>query len=336
MAVVAPIRPVQAGRMLTINGLSKRYGEVQAIDGVDLTVPPGRLVGFVGPNGAGKSTTMRAVFGLVAPDAGEILLDGTTIDGGGLRRIGYLPEQRGLYPKMAIGHQVRYFAQLKGVGKTAATEAADRLRHELGLGDRTGDALDALSHGNQQRVQLAVALVHRPDLLILDEPFNGLDPVAVEVLQQLLVERAARGTGILFSSHQLDLVERLCTDVVVIDGGRILAAGDLGDLRRQAGRTLDVAVDRPLVPVLDAVRAALPGEPQILASSTRMVRLALDDDRSLDHLLTALRDVGEVTRFQFGPPSLSDLFASIIGSGNSNGAAGTPGPGSAPLPEVSR
>jgi ABC-2 type transport system ATP-binding protein len=307
--------------MLTIRDLSKRYGEVQAVDGVDLTVEAGRLVGFVGPNGAGKSTTMRSVFGLVAPDAGEIAIDGAPVDGRNLRRVGYLPEQRGLYPRMGVAAQIEYFAQLKGTSATAASRATRELLDELDLSDRAGDPLEALSHGNQQRVQLAAALVHDPDLLILDEPFNGLDPVAVPILQELLTERARQGTGILFSSHQLDLVERLCTDVAVIVGGRIRAAGSLDHIRRQAGRTLEVEVERPLAPVEDVIRDTLAGRGRMLGGSTRTARIALDDGGDLDRLLAALRQVGEVSRFWFGPPSLTDVFAQIVNGNDAGDAA---------------
>ena len=205
--------------MLEVRGLRKHYGDVVAADGVDLTVERGRITGFLGPNGAGKSTVMRSVFGLVDPDAGEIRLDGASIDAPGLRRIGYLPEQRGLYPKMPIGEQVEFFGRLKGMPAAEARRVGSEVLGELGLGDRLASPLDQLSHGNQQRVQLAVALVHEPDVLLLDEPFNGLDPVAVLVLADLLRARADAGAAVLFSSHQLDVVTDLVDDVTIIAAG---------------------------------------------------------------------------------------------------------------------
>jgi ABC-2 type transport system ATP-binding protein len=299
--------------MLTITGLTKRYGRVVAVDGVDLHVPKGRLVGFVGPNGAGKSTTMRSVFGLVEPDAGTIAVDGHPVDGATLRRVGYMPEQRGLYPKMPVGQQVEFFARLKGMEEDARSATRDLLE-EVGLGDRIDDPLDALSHGNQQRVQLAVALVHRPDLLLLDEPFNGLDPVAVQLLQDRLVDRSRQGVGVLFSSHQLDLVERLCTDVVIIVDGKVRAAGPLEEVRKRAGRTLEVVVDRPLTPVPDTLAAVLPERATVLDATTRSARVSLEDDRALGAVLPALQSAGgDLARFSFGPPSLADVFVQIVG-----------------------
>ena len=183
--------------MLRIDGLTKRYGPVLAVDDVSLGVEPGRMVGFVGPNGAGKSTTMRAIFGLVAPDAGTITWHGDIVGRDQHRRFGYMPEQRGLYPKMAIAEQVAYFAELKGIRRRPARKRAEELLGSLGLGDRATDPLEKLSHGNQQRVQLAASLANDPDLLVLDEPFSGLDPVAVETLNEVLVERVAAGAGAL-------------------------------------------------------------------------------------------------------------------------------------------
>ena len=244
--------------MLEISNLTKRYGDLLAVDDVSLTVPRGRIVGFVGPNGAGKSTTMRSVFGLVEPDGGTIAWDGAPVDRSSLARFGYMPEQRGLYPKMKVADQIGFFAELKGVERSTARTRAAEILASLDLADRADDPLEKLSHGNQQRVQLAVSLVTDPDLLVLDEPFNGLDPVAVETLQQALRERVSRGVGVLFSSHQLDLVERICDELVVIVDGRVRAAGTVAEVRGASGTKLcTIEVDRPLMPLVDAFKAAL-------------------------------------------------------------------------------
>ena len=295
--------------MLEISHLSKRFGEVRAVHDVSFTVPRGRIVGFVGPNGAGKSTTMRSVFGLVEPDAGSITWNGAPVDSTSTARFGYMPEQRGLYPKMKVAEQVRFFAQLKMIPKGVADANAHELLARLGLEDRVDDQLEKLSHGNQQRVQLAVALANDPELMILDEPFNGLDPVAVNTLQEVLEERVAAGTGVLFSSHQLELVERLCDEVVMITEGEIRARGTVAGVRAQAGlRYVDIEVDRPIMPLTDALLGV-----DIVRSETSTATVSVLSDQDLDGLLAAARSAGTVTRFSFDLPPLADVFVEIAG-----------------------
>ncbi|MEL6985859.1 MAG: ATP-binding cassette domain-containing protein, partial [Actinomycetota bacterium] len=283
--------------MLQITNLTKRYGDLLAVDGVSLSVPAGRIVGFVGPNGAGKSTTMRSIFGLVAPDDGQIMWHGRPIDADAVARIGYMPEQRGLYPKMKVGEQIAYFAELKGVDRRTARERTGKILADLNLADRIDDPLEKLSHGNQQRVQLAVSLVTEPELLILDEPFNGLDPVAVETLNQVLRERVSRGVGVLFSSHQLDLVERICDELVVIVGGRVRAAGTVASVRAASGtRLCTIEVDRPIVPLADVIQAP------VLSSTTRSVVVEVTDEADLEGLLTRAKQAGTLSRFDYDLP----------------------------------
>lgn len=219
--------------MLRLSGVTKNYGTRRVLDDVGFTVESGRLTGFVGGNGAGKTTTMRIALGVLAADAGTVEIDGTPITSEDRRRFGYMPEERGLYPKMKVGEHIAYLARLHGYSKAAATANAERLLDRLGLGERLGDTVETLSLGNQQRAQIAAALVHDPEVLILDEPFSGLDPLAVEVVAGVLTERAAAGVAVLFSSHQLDVVERLCDDLVIIAGGTIRAAGSRDQLRAE-------------------------------------------------------------------------------------------------------
>src|SRR5215472_13645134 len=206
--------------MLGFDGVTKRFGSLTAVDGCTFAARPGRLTGFLGPNGAGKTTAMRAVFGLVELDAGTIRWDGAPVSAAERARFGYMPEERGLYPRMRVQDQLVYLGQLCGRGARDVARSVDGWLERLGLAGRAADRLDALSHGNQQRVQLVAALVGDPDLLVLDEPFSGLDPIAMEAMGGLLSEVAAGGVTVLFSSHQLDLVEDLCHDVVIIDHGR--------------------------------------------------------------------------------------------------------------------
>lgn len=221
--------------MLELQHLGKRYGDRVALDDVSFTVGAGRLTGFVGGNGAGKTTAMRIVLGVLAADTGTVAIDGAPVTDLDRRRFGYMPEERGLYPKMRVLEQTVYLARLHGWSPAAARRNATELLERLGLAERLDDTVESLSLGNQQRAQIAAALVHRPEVLVLDEPFSGLDPMAVQTVQSVLADAAASGAPVLFSSHQLDVVERLCDDLVIIADGRIRAAGTRDDLREQHG-----------------------------------------------------------------------------------------------------
>ena len=292
--------------MLELQDLSKRYGDVAALDGLSLTARPGRLLGFLGPNGAGKTTAMRSVFGLVRLDAGRVTWEGRPIGADDLLRFGYMPEQRGLYPRMPSGAQLVYLARLHGVPEEAAEAAASRWLERLGLGDRGDDPVNDLSHGNQQRVQLAAALVHDPELLVLDEPFSGLDPLGVEAMSQVLRDRAADGTTVVFSSHQLDLVEELCDDVVIIAGGRDRLAGTLADVRASASHR------RVEVRIAGALATAPPGA-EIEGEREGVVRMRVPAHETPGSLLRSLSEQGPVERFAFEPPSLSEIFREAVG-----------------------
>jgi len=217
--------------MLQIENVTKSFGDRVALDDVSFTVGAGRLTGFVGGNGAGKTTAMRIILGVLACDSGRVTLDGRPLTPHDRRRFGYMPEERGLYPKMRVHEQLVYLARLRGVRARDAAARADELIDRLELTERRDEPIEKLSLGNQQRAQIAAALVHDPDVLVLDEPFSGLDPMAVETVLGVLGEFAARGAPVLFSSHQLDLVERLCDDLVIIAGGAIRAAGSRDELR---------------------------------------------------------------------------------------------------------
>ena len=250
--------PVAASE-LVVEGLEKSFGDLVVLRGLSLEVTPGRILGFLGRNGAGKTTTMRCIFGLLDQDAGSIRYGGQQLTRPIRRQFGYMPEERGLYPKMSIITQLVHFGRLAGMGRREARDAAMSWLDQLGLADRSKDRLDTLSHGNQQRVQLAAALVHGPQVLVLDEPFSGLDPVGVGEMGAVLREAAARGATILFSSHQLELVEDLCVDVAIINGGVTVAHGDLATIRSQAEvRRVEVTVaGAPWVP--DVTGAVLVG-----------------------------------------------------------------------------
>jgi ABC-2 type transport system ATP-binding protein len=294
--------------MLDILDLSKAYGTVTALDHATFSVRPGRLVGFLGPNGAGKTTTMRCIFGLAKPDGGSIAWAGRPIDRAARLRFGYMPEQRGLYPRMKVADQLTYFAEQHGLGARDAKKAAATWLETLGVADRAGSKLEALSHGNQQRVQLGAALVHEPELLVLDEPFSGLDPLGIETMSAILRARAAAGVAVVFSSHQLDLVEDVCEDVVIIHHGRIVAAGPIDELRAASTRRhLEVEV------VGDGNRWLM-AHPELIVQETRgdLARLLAEADVDLTAILAAASAAGPVRRFAFQPPTLSELFLELV------------------------
>jgi ABC-2 type transport system ATP-binding protein len=302
--------------VLEIDGLVRTYGPVRALDGMTFAVEPGSVTGFLGPNGAGKTTTMRAVFGLVALDAGEVRWDGRPIDHRARARFGYLPEERGLYPTMRVLDQLQYLGRLRGMPAAEATDEARRWLADLGLTDRAGDSIEELSLGNQQRVQLIGALIHRPDVLVLDEPFSGLDPVAVDALSKVLVAEARRGATVLFSSHQLDLVEDLCERAVVVDRGRVVAEGTIDDLTAGADPVLEVAV--PADPDGNWARTLDGSGTTVVAVSGGRVRLAVGEGKGsaaerAARVLDAARTAGPISHFAFERRSLAEVFLGTVG-----------------------
>jgi ABC-2 type transport system ATP-binding protein len=228
--------------MLSVAGLTRRFGDHLALDEVSFDVAPGRMTGFVGANGAGKTTTMRIILGVLAATAGEVRWNGTPLTQAVRRDFGYMPEERGLYPKMKIRDQLVFFGRLHGLDPVRAAERTDKILERLNLAERAGDALETLSLGNQQRVQIAAALVHEPVALVLDEPFSGLDPIAVDLMADLLRDEVSVDVPVLFSSHQLDLVERLCDDLVVLSGGKVVASGPVAELAGGTGSTYRLVV----------------------------------------------------------------------------------------------
>jgi ABC-2 type transport system ATP-binding protein len=297
--------------VLELDGLTRRFGHVVALDDLTFSVAPGRMCGFVGPNGAGKTTAMRIALGVLEPDAGRVRWNGAPLDAPTRARFGYMPEERGLYPKMRVRSQLVYFARLHGLAAADAAAAAERWIGRLGLAERAGDRVEALSLGNQQRVQLGVALVHDPEVLVLDEPFSGLDPVGVDVMSGVLRERADAGVPVVFSSHQLELVERLCEDVAIVNRGRLVASGAVAELRER-GRG---GVERLRIRVEGdgdgAWLARVPGA-ELAETGARGLLVRLDAGAHPDAVLDAARAAGTVTHFSLERPSLADLFRAAV------------------------
>ena len=294
--------------MLEVDGLTKRYGSKLALSNLSFSVRPGEVYGFVGANGAGKTTAMRIMLGVLVADTGQVRWQGQPVTFETRRRFGYMPEERGLYPKMRVTEHLVYLARLHGLDQATATRSADELTERLGVADRRKDAIEKLSLGNQQRVQLAAALVHDPEVLVLDEPFSGLDPVGVDALAGVLLERARRGVPVVFSSHQLDLVERLCDSVGIINAGRMVATGTVDDLRAQEGRR------QLLVSVRNAPAGwagALPGV-TVVSERRGEVVLELADGADDQDVLAAASRAGRVEHFSWRQPTLTELFREAV------------------------
>lgn len=294
---------------LEVRDVVHRFGDRVALDGLSLAVLPGVLTGLLGPNGAGKTTLIRVLLGVLTPQRGDVRYDGKPVDEGVRRHWGYMPQERGLYPGMPAGEQVAYFGRLHGLSRRDAEHRARNLLEELELADRWRDRTDKLSGGLQQRLQLAAALVHDPEVIVLDEPFAGLDPVAVESLSESLRQRARQGRTVLFSSHQLDLVQNLCEDITMVDRGRTVLQGDVARLRAASGgRQLRLHVESAGREWL----LRLPGV-TVVSDEADEIRLALPPTTDPLEVLDAARTAGHVTDFGLDLPTLSQLFLTAAG-----------------------
>jgi ABC-2 type transport system ATP-binding protein len=300
--------------LLQVDDVTKTFGGRAALSNVSFGVGPGRITGFVGANGAGKTTAMRIILGVLSPDSGRVTLDGAALTATDRRTFGYMPEERGLYPKMRVAEQITYFGRLHGMSARDASGSTAALLERLDLAPRANDTVDSLSLGNQQRAQIAAALVHRPTALVLDEPFSGLDPIGVDAVLTVLRDVAADGAPVLFSSHQLDLVERLCDDLVIIANGRVRASGSRERLRAEHGHDrYELDIDRP------------PGSPEgslgWLRGVPGVIVVDLDDGHSVfdaadpsiaQAVLRRALAAGPVRRFAPKQPSLAQIFREVI------------------------
>ncbi len=292
--------------MLELDHITRHYGKNTALDELTFNVGEGEVVGFLGPNGAGKTTAMRAVLGIVRPDSGELRWRGQRIGLDSRLRFGYMPEERGLYSTMVIVEQLIFLGRLHGMSRDAARTSAEQWMDVLGIAHRAEQRLDGLSLGNQQRVQLAAALLHSPDLLVLDEPFSGLDPTGIEALGEVLIEQAQRGVAVVFSSHQLDLVEGLCSRVVIINKGRTITTGTVQELT-ETSEMLLVRVDG----IDDGWARNLNGV-TVLDTTPVGVRVRLSEGVTSQVVLDAARKAGTVTHFSFERRRLSEVFRQAV------------------------
>jgi ABC-2 type transport system ATP-binding protein len=294
--------------ILELHGLTRRFGAVTALDGLSFSVPSGEVVGFLGPNGAGKTTAMRAIFGLTDLESGSVRWNGALVGPAERRRFGYMPEERGLYPNMLVAEEVEYLGRLHGLGALGASAATKLWLERLEVADRATSKVETLSHGNQQRVQLAAALVHDPEVLVLDEPLAGLDPTAIDVIGQVLVDQAKAGRCVLISSHQLDLVEDLCESVAIVDHGRLVVSGTVDELATKGARRLAIRIEG------DRQGAWAQTIPGVTVSEIQggEIRLILEDSAESDVVLDAARTAGRVTKFVFERRRLSEVFREAV------------------------
>ena len=291
--------------MLSVNEVTKRFGSLLALDGVSFTVERGEIVGFLGPNGAGKTTTMRAIVGLLTIDDGSVSWQGNPVDAIARQRFGYMPAERGMYQRMKVRDHLVYYARLSGLTAPAAARTANTWLERLSLTDRGTDTVQSLSSGNQQRVQLALALLNEPDLLVLDEPFSGLDPVATETLSDVLREQVANGVALLLSSHQLDLVAEVCSAVVIVDHGRVVLQGEVNGLRAASPqRYVEVEFAEPTATVW--AEAAL-------SNGGRKHRVSVAGDVDPAGLIAEARIRGQLVGYSYAPPDLSEVFLNAVG-----------------------
>jgi len=305
---------------LQLNNVTKSFRKLVAVENLTLHVPRGSMFGLLGANGAGKTTTLRMVLSILRPDAGTITWDGEAIASIARSRFGYLPEERGLYPKMKAGEQLVFLAGLNDIGSKEANRRAKEWLGRVGLGGEWGRKVEELSKGNQQKVQVLAALIHDPDLMLLDEPFSGLDPINTEILRETLLQRRDQGRTIIFSSHRLEQVEELCDHVAIIHRGRLLAAGPMSELKKQSGRALvELGFKLPAnsAPALDSFISGL-GSDTLIVRERRSdsVRIELQDGLTPENVLQAALSSGpgEIKRFEIVQPTLQEIFISAVGA----------------------
>jgi ABC-2 type transport system ATP-binding protein len=296
---------------LLVEHVSKAFTNVQAVDDLSLEVRQGGIFGFIGPNGAGKTTTIRMILDIIRPDAGKITWNGKPVSDVPRRAWGYLPEERGLYPKMAVDEQLIFLARLYGMSKTQVERDLTEWLERFQITQNRHKRVEELSKGNQQKIQFLATILHDPEILIMDEPFSGLDPVNVSMLKDAFMEMHRRGKTIIFSTHQMEQVEELCEDIAIINKGQIVIGGPLRQVKRSSGRTLvRLAIDNdPVIPWLDQI----PGV-KVLKRRQDYVEMELFAPATPDMILqAALRQGAPITRFELVEPSLNDIFIERVG-----------------------
>lgn len=316
---------------LELRQIVKRFGTFVAVDALDLTVESGEVIGFLGPNGAGKTTTIRMIMSILHPDSGSICVLGHPDAAEVKDRIGYLPEERGLYRKMSVGATLEYFGHLKGLSGAELRRRTDASLASVGLVEWKRKPVEALSKGMSQKLQFVAALIHQPEFVILDEPFSGLDPINTELLRRLFHELRQRGTTVIFSTHQMEHAERLCDRVVLINRGRKLLDGGVAEIRERFSTRLVLVEGEGDFHAL----ASLPGaaDPEIMAGRAR---LRLSGELEPDTVLRRAMDLARVTRFEVQRPDLHDIFVRLVQEDSEARGLGVPAAAVKPAPALPR
>jgi ABC-2 type transport system ATP-binding protein len=292
---------------LALDRVEKSFGKVRAVDGVSFRVEPGSICGLIGPNGAGKTTTIRMIMSIIYPDTGEVRVLGQPNAESVKDRLGYLPEERGLYKKMKAGSMLAYLARLKGMPRREAARRAGRMLDEFGLGEWADRKCEALSRGMGQKVQILGSLIHDPDLVILDEPFSGLDPVNLELMRELILRTKRDGRTVIFSTHAMEQAEQLCDFIVMIDGGKIVLDGPLAEVKAAAGKGIQLDYDGDGAALRD-----LPGVTR-LNDAGKSAEIFLEEGADPQAILAALVGKVAVRRFDLREPSLHEIFVRKVG-----------------------
>lgn len=294
--------------ILQTQNIHKSFSEKLVLKGVNLSVESGRALGLLGRNGAGKTTAIRIIMQVFSPDSGSVLLDGRPIHSAKIK-IGYLPEERGLYPKKPIMSQLIYFGKLSGLSARQAEQNGDRLIKRLGMEEYRNKRLDTLSKGNQQKIQLVATLISDPDIVILDEPFSGLDPVNSMLLKDIVKELIGEGKIVLFSSHQMNYIEEFCSDIAIINGGKIVLAGDIKEIKKSYDRKNIEITSVKAQDITDYIRAELSNLVSGVSYDGDKVSLTLVNESDKQNLYMALSKYSEfIDEFKVKEPSLNEIF----------------------------
>ena len=297
---------------LEVDAVTKRYGDTVAVDNISFEATPGRILGLLGPNGAGKTSTIRMITAITGPDAGVVRYDGRPVGPWSQQRMGYLPEERGLYKKLKVREQLVYLGELKGLPRTKAADRADHWLARFEASDWAQMNTEELSKGMQQKVQFIATLLHGPSLLIFDEPFSGLDPINSELLRDIILELRDDARTILFASHRMEQVEQLCDDICLMADGEIVLQGALRDIKRRFGRNAIVLEFEGDNRFLDTL--ADEGHVRIETKNQHRARLHLNDGASARHVMeTALAHTDELYRFERVEPSMNEIFIDVVG-----------------------
>lgn len=296
---------------LQVERIVKQYGDKTAVNGISFEAQAGEIYGLLGANGAGKTTTMRMVLGLIYPDEGEILFRGSPYDQSLSRTFGYLPEERGLYPKIKVSDQLIYLAGLKGMGRREAEKALKEWLERFGVPEYYNKRVEELSKGNQQKIQFIAAIMHKPDILVLDEAFSGLDPVNVELLKTTVKELRDQGTTILFSTHRMEHVEELCQNICILHNSKTVLKGSLRQIKNRYPKERVVLVTGEPVRGLDAIEGVVSAE-----WSDRVCRLRISRPEAARLVLKTAMEQTDVHRFEVLEPTLNEIFIKEVGGGS--------------------